>query len=243
MPQALVVTLDAAIIQQVRAALEPRSMTVTAAATGAGAREDVKARSISVAVVGVDVPDYDAFDLVTDLKADQPTLAVFLVGRDVDGRAADRAHSSGAAAFIESPVTSSRLVQVIEDRLGGDWLDAVGAGSLVDPSTGVFDTETGFDLSVTEEDGVAAEATQDLPSLAVEAFDEDNPVSIPVGADVTAHAMKVLTGSGPALEQVKAPSELASVVEGMLAPGGSLHETLRELVAELVAQELARRSS
>ena len=243
MPQALVVTLDAAVIQQVRAALEPRSITVIAAATGAGARDDVKARSISLAVVGIDVPDCDAFDLVTDLKADQPTLSVFLVGKDTDGRAADRAHASGAAAFIEAPVTSTRLVSAVEDRLGGDWLDAVGAGSLVEPSTGVFDTETGFDLSVTEEDGVAAESTQDLPSLAVEAFDEDNPVSIPVGADVTAHALKVLTSSGPALQKVKGPTELEATVTELLGPGGALHQTLRELVAELVAKELAGRSS
>lgn len=90
----------------------------------------------------------------------------------------------------------------------------------------------------------AAIFTQELPALAVESFDENHPVSIAVGADITAHAitpvryapLRSTTRGG---DTVKPADAIDTRIDEMLRPEGKLSQAIAGAVERALADALA----
>jgi len=260
----LVVTLDPGLIQQVRTALEERGGAVSACPTGEGAEDEVGLRAYGLVVVSAELPDGDGFELTSRLKDVDDGISVMLIGDDRDGRSVERANDCGASGFLHRPVSTAELFQRFESVMGGTWFrvpaesDTISrhADSVVDPLSGVFPAETGYDFSVQDHDeGLAVEdvgppsptGTQELPALAMEMFDEDNPVSIPVAADITAHGMAPIAAHDVSgvLDTgdigLKSAEELVDErIDVLLADGGALRTTIESVVQQALADALAQ---
>jgi len=89
-----------------------------------------------------------------------------------------------------------------------------------------------------------ASSTMELPALAVEPFDENHPVSIAVGADVTAHAITpvraapfdLITGEQP---PVSVSDPIGARIDDMLKPEGKLSKAIEGAVQQAIADALA----
>lgn len=82
-------------------------------------------------------------------------------------------------------------------------------------------------------------STQELPAQNLEAFDEANPVSVPVSATTTAHFRPL---SDPGVEAPERPSTIAAASAGFLPPvevdsGEGVTEAVREELSKLTAPE------
>ncbi|MCO4770891.1 MAG: response regulator [Deltaproteobacteria bacterium] len=300
----LVVTLDPALIQQIRTALEERGGIVSACPTGDGALDEITQRTYGLVVVSAELPDQDGFELVGMLKALDPQIRVLLVGDDRDGRSIVKAVEAGAEGFLHRPVRAAELLARFQDAMGSTWFNldpesaksiVRNADSIVDPRTSIFGADTGFDLSVQEGDdvgvvgdsdpdddsadlaassfsdevssasesngdeplpepvqravggkvgpGPSTGATQELPSLAIEEFDENHPVSVPVGSEITAHGVApVAAVLGPQTGEygtLKPAEAIERRIDKMLEPGGKLSQAIEDAVGNAVANALA----
>jgi DNA-binding NarL/FixJ family response regulator len=163
---------------------------------------------------------------------------------------------------VESAASSSSI------DAHGDSLDPH-AASLVDPRASMFMAGSEYDISVIDHDGVsvvgevldadllrhgrsdeanAADRTQELPPINIQAFDENNPVSIEVGADITAHGLRPVRSTG--LEQASSSAGLADEdqdadddldqrIDAMLGPDGRITKAVEGAVERAVANALA----
>ena len=203
----LVVTVDPGLIQQIRTALEGHGGPVRPCPTAEGATAELHEQTYGLAVVSTELPDVDGFEAARTFSAIDPGLQVVLLGEDRDGRGVEAAAAVGAAAFIQRPLKVVELRQRLREVMGAAWGPSPGKGtgsvhaeSLVDPATGVFPADTGYEVSVLDDEESrepSATSTQDLPVVNIQAFDEHNPVSIPVGATVTAHGLEPVRVSKP----------------------------------------------
>ncbi len=89
------------------------------------------------------------------------------------------------------------------------------------------------------------ELTQDLPALNIEEFDEDNPVSIPVRSDVTAHSIAPVRGTllGPKTGEFGTMNPADAIekrIDQMLEPEGKLTQAINDAVGDAIAKALAK---
>ncbi len=258
----LVVTVDPGLIQQIRTAVEGRGGAVRPCPTAEGATAELHEHTYGLAVLASELADADGFELARTLKAIDPALTVVLLGEDRDGKGIEAADAAGADAFIQRPFKVAELTQRLQEIMGDAWMASSGeapaasahAESLVDPGTGVFPADTGYDVSVFDDEDSREpghDSTQDLPVVNIQAFDEDNPVSVPVDGRVTAHGLTpirvlatVSEASGESVASQgtaeEAPADpIQRQVEGLLAPGGALSHLIDEAVGRAVSKALA----
>lgn len=277
----LVVSPDPGLVQQVRNALEDRGIDANSVPTAAAALDVVEGQSHRLVVAASELPDRGGYDLAADLKALPDPPIVLLVGEDRDGKAITRSHAAGADGFLHRPLRIAELMGRIGDLMGADWLagpddddsgklaglTGVSPHSLVDPKTGLFVAEeenTGYSLSVIDDDSLnggdiqpSSGNTEELPALAIEEFDEANPVSVPVSADVTAHGMTPVrpppsvsdngallgpdTGGHPPVRPnaVATNASIDARIAELMEPGGALSKQIEDTVASAVSKALA----
>lgn len=249
--RALVVSPDPGLVQQVRSALDAKGVPTETVSTATEAFGLVASGTWGLVIAAASLPDRSGYDLVKDLKSVLEPPLVLLVGEDRDGKAISRSHAAGADGFIHRPLKASDLIGRIRDLTGPEWFEAAGdidsdwapgvtgahAESLVDPAPGLFDVEdnTGYSVSVIDDGDSDEQAptghTQELPALAIEAFDEAHPVAVPVDPLITAHGLaRVTTGEAPVVtpdEDLDAPKEEASAPPVVLGPDTGKHGTVR----------------
>jgi len=249
--RALVVSPDPGLVQQVRSALDAKGVPTETVSTATEAFGLVASGTWGLVIAAASLPDRSGYDLVKDLKSVLEPPLVLLVGEDRDGKAISRSHAAGADGFIHRPLKASDLIGRIRDLTGPEWFEAAGdidsdwapgvtgahAESLVDPGTGMFDVEdnTGYSVSVIDDGDSDEQAptghTQELPALAIEAFDEAHPVAVPVDPLITAHGLaRVTTGEAPVVtpdEDLDAAQEEASAPPVVLGPNTGKHGTVR----------------
>ncbi len=283
----LVVSPDPGLVQQVRTALDTHGVKLTAASTAARAIALATEKDYALIIAAAELPDGSGYELSGSLKALEPSPVVLLVGGDRDGKAIARSHKAGADGFLHRPLRSAELIGRLRDLMGATWfagggeetsdfvpgVTGVGPTSMIDPGTGVFPSEeSGYSVDVLDDsldgaDGASlglAGNTEELPALAIEQFDEQHPVSVPVSADVTAHGLSPVkdrprtvtppegtapvaalgpdTGKNPPVRSPHAVATEASLdarISELMAPGGALSVRIEETVATAVSKALA----
>jgi CheY-like chemotaxis protein len=283
----LVVSPDPGLVQQVRTALDAHGVKLTSASTAARAIAVATEKEHALIIAAAELPDGSGYELSVALKVFDPPPVVLLVGGDRDGKAIARSHRAGADGFLHRPIRAAELIGRLRDLMGTAWFEGGGesssdvmaaftganATSMVDPRTGVFPPEeSGYSVSVMDDsvgggDGNSlgqAGNTEELPALAIEQFDEEHHVSVPVSADVTAHGLSPVqdrpetvtppegtepvvalgpqTGKTPPVRIPHAVATEASVdarFAELMAPGGALSLRIEGAVTTAVNKALA----
>lgn len=289
MRHALIVCPDPGLVQQVRSVLEERGYVVSAASNPSEARALAEFRRPSLMVIQVELGEQSGGDLARQLRQGGGEMPTILV-RSAGSRAPVPTEFAGRV--IDRPFPTSALARLVdtlappgETLNGGDsFLDA-GAFSAPYPSeTGsgmesVLGSESDVVIVVEDAPSLATGAvhaletwdgpgplgTQELPAIAVEAFDENHPVSILVGAAVSPDRVRPLSdpsASAPLPPTPKAPglhtlSDLPTTSDAagdrvaldgriearmgeLLAPGGAITAAVEKAVAAALADALPR---
>jgi CheY-like chemotaxis protein len=87
-------------------------MTVTEAATGVRALEQVKRQMPDVVVTDIAMPEMDGLELSRRLRQHLPTRDLPIIA--VSGQATDRAREAGADVVLDKPCEPDTLLHVIE---------------------------------------------------------------------------------------------------------------------------------
>ena len=90
-------------------------LTVTQAATGRGALEQVRAHVPDIVVTDIAMPEMDGLELSRRLRAQDPTRDVPIIA--VSGQASERAREAGADVVLDKPCEPDKLLHVIEGVL------------------------------------------------------------------------------------------------------------------------------
>ena len=92
-------------------------LTVTQAATGRNALEQVRAHPPDIVVTDIAMPEMDGLELSRRLRADPPTRDLPIIA--VSGQATERAREAGADVVLDKPCEPDTLLNVIEGVLKG----------------------------------------------------------------------------------------------------------------------------
>ncbi len=238
----LIVSHDPGLTGQIRGAIQVLGGEVLSATAADRALADVSDHEIDLVIAATELPGTDGYELCKQIKDARRSTKIMLVHPAGDAVAAKRCTEAGADATITRPVRGAALTARLEALVGKAFflgLDKTddslswprAADSIIDPMTGVFPPtqaevivdETGSWASsvvsaaiqpLDDEELPSPDATQDLPEMALEEFDEEHPVSVPVDAGTTAHfkpvgengAEQLQTGSQPAAAPDSTPN-------------------------------------
>ncbi len=253
----LIVSPDPGFVNQARGALRAEGARIEAVSSAEEALGIVVAKGAGLVVAEAELPGASGYQLCIDLKelADSPLVVLVHLGSDT--RAARRAREAGADETLRRPFAASHLVARVRSLVDATFFRATGevplppsadrsAMSLVEPASGLFRAQnTDPDVSAWV-DSIVSEAivplevgnTQELPAVAVEPFDEDNPVSVPVDAHTTAHFRPVSVEPGPALTDGDVRRLVAEGLQEFAEPGGALTLAIQASVQAAVADAL-----
>ena len=168
-------------------------------------------------------------------------------GAESVGRNADSIVEPHASMFSEADDTGFGLslhesdgLEALDTRIasaaatGGDSSDDLAPAA---PTNVLADGEP-------NSEGSGDESTQDLPALNIEEFDENNPVSVPVRPDVTAHGIAPVRATvlGPETGTFGTLTPAAAIderIDQMLGPQGKLTQAINDAVGDALAKALA----
>lgn len=251
----LVVSPDPGFVNQAQGALRREGARIETVSSAEEALGVVVAQGAGLVVVEADLPGASGYQLCMDLKElDDPPLVV-LVHLGSDTRAPRRARECGADETLRRPFAASHLVArvrpLVDDAFfrGAAELDKIAdrsAMSLVDPLSGIFRPAGGDADASAWDDSLASGAmvviesgnTQELPAVAMEAFDEDHPVSVPVDANTTAHFRAVTERSESAMTDADVKRVVQDELGEFAAPGGALSQAIQASVQVAIAEAL-----
>lgn len=210
----LIVSHDPGLTGQIRGAIQVLGGSVLSTGDATRALADLDELGIELVIAATALPGIDGYELCRQIKAMRPDTKVMLVYGDGDSVARRRCTEAGADATITRPVRGASLSARLEALVGrsfflgvdgtdDSWNYPRAAASIIDPMTGVFPAS---EAEVLIDDGgswaesvvsaaikplddyeLGPDATQDLPEMALEEFDPEHPVSVPVDAGTTAH--------------------------------------------------------
>lgn len=252
----LVVSPDPGFVNQAMGALRREGARVTSVSSAEEALGIVVAQGARVVVAEAELPGASGYQLCRDLKELEDAPLVVLVHLGSDTRAGRRASDAGADETLRRPFAASHLVARVRALTDPSFFLATGeherpamedrsAMSLVDPATGLFRQADGDPEASAWADSVVSEVvvvveggnTQELPAVAMEPFDENNPVSVPVDANTTAH-FRPVTGEAPGVTESDVRRMVAQGLEEFASPGGALSQAVTHSVQSAVAEAL-----
>jgi len=213
----LIVSPDPGLVQQTRGVLEARGVDVKSVAGSEAARDVAREGPLDLVIAEVDLPGGSGYELCRLLKASADPPKVMLLFTAGEGSAERNAAECGADAAVRRPFLTSQFLEQLVPMVGPaffgiqsvsvDSVDSIdpedrNPGSIIDPGTGIFsdgvsvlDSGDYNALATGDVEALNGPQTQELPPLNIEPFDEENPVSVPVSASATAHAMPVVSQS------------------------------------------------
>jgi len=222
----LIVSPDPGLVQQTRGVLEARGVDVHSVATSQSARDAARSQPPDLVIAEVDLPGGSGYELCRFLKATNSPPKVMLLYTAGEGSAERNVAECGADASVRRPFLTSQLLEQLVPMVGpaffgiqsvsGDSMPSTSLdpedrnpASIIDPGTGIFSDGvsvlgTGDYDALNTGDVQALDPrrpqTQELPPLNIEPFDEENPVSVPVSASATAHAVPVVSQATPSVD-------------------------------------------
>jgi CheY-like chemotaxis protein len=121
-PIVLIVEHDATKLKLARRVLESDGFAVSEATDAVSTFEALKTCYPAMIVLDVQLPGMDGWALARRLKSNFATAAIPLIIVTAFGTEADRqyAHATGCAAFVEKPISSTDLPEIIRRHLSSD---------------------------------------------------------------------------------------------------------------------------
>lgn len=116
--QALVVTEDRALQQELSTVLKGIGYRVTAAGDTSKTQEALGSRQYEVAFIGARLPEMSWRSTVTTLKSKSPTTRLVMVTRQVDEAEMRSALIAGAYIVLDRPVSEAKVSDILS--LPGD---------------------------------------------------------------------------------------------------------------------------
>jgi CheY-like chemotaxis protein len=118
----LIVDHDAVNLRLARRVLESSGFEVCEATDAVSTFEALKSCHPAVIVLDIQLPGMDGWELTRRLKTNFATRSIPTILVTAFGTAADRdyAIAAGCAEFVEKPISSTELPQIIRRHLGGD---------------------------------------------------------------------------------------------------------------------------
>jgi len=161
----LIIDDDPMVQAAIAAFLTELGFNVHSASTLAGARESVAARSYEVAIIDQRLPDGSGIDLIRELRAISPDMAIVVITGAADVPLAVKAMQEGADNFLPKPVNFDDLLFFIKKSLEVRSLRKISL------SRRRLEKKSYFDFGVSP----AMASVQELARLAVE---NESPVII-----------------------------------------------------------------
>jgi CheY-like chemotaxis protein len=251
----LIVSPDPGFVNQARGALRREGALIEHVSTAEEALGSVVAEGATVVVAEVDLPGASGYRLCMDLKELPDPPVVVLVHLGSDSRAGQRASEAGADETLRRPFAASHLVARVRALVGEDFFEASAeekdpdadrsAMSLVEPASGLFGYAGRDPEASAWADSVVSQAvlpvdagsTQELPAMALELFDEEHPVSVPVNASTTAH-FHAVEDEGRGLAEHDVRRLVQAGLRDFAAPGGPLANAIQATVQSAIADAL-----
>jgi CheY-like chemotaxis protein len=282
---ALVVSPDPGLVQQIRSVLEERGFLVSAASNPSEARALAEFRRPSILAIQVELGDMSGGDLARQLRQggkEIPTILIRSAGSrasvpiEFAGRVLDRPFPTVALAVLVDAVAPSRTGGTTSSSsLGSADLSLTGGESILGPMGGVGgDSDvvivvedapslaTGAVNALDSDDGAVPLGTQELPAVAVESFDEQHAVVVPVTGHITAHDVSAISMPADPLQPITArnvepmpaglsersptvdPMQVEALVDirmqELLQPGGAVQRSVERAVAAALEEALPR---
>ena len=118
-PIVLIVEHDATKLRLARRVLESAGFAVSEATDAVSTFEALKTCYPAMIVLDVQLPGMDGWALARRLKSNFATAAIPIIIVTAFGTEADRkyAHAAGCAAFVEKPISSTDLPEIIRQYL------------------------------------------------------------------------------------------------------------------------------
>jgi CheY-like chemotaxis protein len=88
------------------------------AAEGIAALNELRSGRFSVVFLDYNMPGLNGFETLSEIKRENPDVAVVIMTSTVDKAIADRAHQSGALAFLKKPFYPADIDKVLERYYG-----------------------------------------------------------------------------------------------------------------------------
>ncbi len=235
----IVVSPDPGLTGQVRDALVRAGARIESTSSGEKALGMVVGEGAHLVIAEGELPGNSGYQLCADLKSLQEMPRVLLIFMGSDPRAPRRASESGADAVLRRPFTAAQLLDKIRDIVEDDFFKAVtnqspSAMSIVEPASGIFGEASAWAESIVSQViELRSGSTQELPAMAIQTFDENNPVAVPVDPDNTAH---ISTGEG--LSNADVQRIVDERLAAFAAADGPLNEAIQASVHGAVADAL-----
>jgi len=88
------------------------------AAEGFAALEQLRNGNFGMVFLDYNMPGLNGFETLSEIKRESPSVAVVMMTSTVDDAIADRAHASGALAFLKKPFYPADIDRVLERYYG-----------------------------------------------------------------------------------------------------------------------------
>lgn len=254
-PLALIVSPDPTLVAAIRQCLEPRGFLVQSAPSGDAALMRSRHRPPALVLVQHELPGQSGAELAQQIAAQVIGVATVLICQE---QGLPTVPMSYSGYVLARPFEPAELFAVLS-RFASETAGSMpGPFSIVDAASGLFGATGGAsevaiavedaDLSLAsgavqaigtgEYSAVQAHATQELPALNLEVFDEHRPVAVPVGATTTAHGLRAVAPPEPDPEQKKTNAHPAARPTGPAPLGPRTGEMPALAVGEAGVQRL-----
>ena len=94
------------------------ALNVQEASEGIAALEQLRAGKFELVFLDYNMPGLNGFETLSEIKREMPNVAVVMMTSTLDNAIADRAHASGALAFLKKPFYPADVDAVIERHYG-----------------------------------------------------------------------------------------------------------------------------
>jgi len=90
------------------------ALAIQEASEGIAALNELRAGNFGLVFLDYNMPGLNGFETLSEIKRENPNIAVVMMTSTVDNAIADRAHASGALAFLKKPFYPADIDAVLE---------------------------------------------------------------------------------------------------------------------------------
>jgi CheY-like chemotaxis protein len=94
------------------------ALDIHEAAEGIAALDQLRTGNFGIVFLDYNMPGLNGFETLSEIKRENPSVAVVIMTSTVDNLIADRAHASGALAFLKKPFYPADVDAVLERHYG-----------------------------------------------------------------------------------------------------------------------------
>jgi CheY-like chemotaxis protein len=94
------------------------ALDIHEASEGIGALGAINSGNFGLVFLDYNMPGFNGFETLSEIRRTAPTISVVIMSGTLDNKIADRAHSSGALAFLKKPFFQADIDAVLERFYG-----------------------------------------------------------------------------------------------------------------------------